>query len=350
MRRANGTGGVVKLSGNRRNPYAVRITDGWDTYVDKDGKVRSKQKYVILSTHPTRIEADLALALYNKDPRDPQMLKITFKHAFELALAEKDYVKSTLRGHLAAYKKLTNLHKKRIHEITQIMLQKEVEHFPSESTQLQAKRTLNLVFIWAIQNKIISENPVELVITTKKDSHREGNPYTKTEMELFWQHSHEDDVARNLIQIYIGTRIEEMLKIKKKDVHFDEMYIEIHGSKTINADRIVPIREDILPLIQRFYNQPNNSEYLFVGVKGGTMTKDLYYKSYFRPMMKRLAVTGHIPHDARHTFVSCADSSNINQSALKIMIGHTLKGVTGKVYTHKSIEDLRKEINKIQFV
>ena len=29
MRLPNGYGGVVKLSGNRRRPYAARITTGW---------------------------------------------------------------------------------------------------------------------------------------------------------------------------------------------------------------------------------------------------------------------------------------------------------------------------------
>ena len=30
MRMGNGTGSIVKLSGNRRKPYAVRVTTGWN--------------------------------------------------------------------------------------------------------------------------------------------------------------------------------------------------------------------------------------------------------------------------------------------------------------------------------
>ena len=35
MQMGNGTGSIVKLSGNRRKPYAVRVTTGWE-----DGKQR----------------------------------------------------------------------------------------------------------------------------------------------------------------------------------------------------------------------------------------------------------------------------------------------------------------------
>ena len=36
MKLPNGYGGVIKLSGNRRKPYAARITVGWTT--DANGK------------------------------------------------------------------------------------------------------------------------------------------------------------------------------------------------------------------------------------------------------------------------------------------------------------------------
>ena len=57
MRRANGTGSVVKLSGNRRRPYLVKISTR-----DKDGYVRQ----VALSYHAKLQEAQEALEAYNR--------------------------------------------------------------------------------------------------------------------------------------------------------------------------------------------------------------------------------------------------------------------------------------------
>ena len=57
MRRANGTGSIVKLSGNRRRPYLVKISAR-----DKDGYVRQ----VALSYHAKLQEAQDALEEYNR--------------------------------------------------------------------------------------------------------------------------------------------------------------------------------------------------------------------------------------------------------------------------------------------
>ena len=67
MRLPNGYGGVVKLSGNRRRPYAARITTGWHIN-DITGK--RIQNYQILGYAPTRSEALQILARYNNYPID----------------------------------------------------------------------------------------------------------------------------------------------------------------------------------------------------------------------------------------------------------------------------------------
>ncbi len=50
MQLTNGYGSVYKLSGNRRNPYIVRKTIGWE--IDEvSGK--HKQKYITIGFAPT---------------------------------------------------------------------------------------------------------------------------------------------------------------------------------------------------------------------------------------------------------------------------------------------------------
>ena len=44
MRRPNGSGAIIKLSGKRRRPYAVRIFDGIELKPDGNGK--QKYKYL----------------------------------------------------------------------------------------------------------------------------------------------------------------------------------------------------------------------------------------------------------------------------------------------------------------
>ena len=62
MKLPNGYGNITKLPGNRRNPWRVRKTDGWEMV---DGRVR--QKYINIGCFETKALALQALADFNKD-------------------------------------------------------------------------------------------------------------------------------------------------------------------------------------------------------------------------------------------------------------------------------------------
>jgi len=53
MRRAKGTGSVIRLSGNRRCPWQSRLTIGW-----QDGK----QLFKTIGFYATKAEAEMAIA------------------------------------------------------------------------------------------------------------------------------------------------------------------------------------------------------------------------------------------------------------------------------------------------
>ncbi len=78
MKLPNGYGGISKLKGNRRNPYRVRKTDGWEIV---DGKV--KQKYINIGYFRTRQLALQALAEYNENPYDVNLSKITLEEVYD---------------------------------------------------------------------------------------------------------------------------------------------------------------------------------------------------------------------------------------------------------------------------
>lgn len=53
MKRANGDGAIIKLGGKRRNPYAVRVTLGWND--------EGKQLLKYIGYYKTKTEAKKAL-------------------------------------------------------------------------------------------------------------------------------------------------------------------------------------------------------------------------------------------------------------------------------------------------
>jgi integrase len=55
----------------------------------------------------------------------------------------------------------------------------------------------------------------------------------------------------------------------------------------------------------------------------------------------------HKPHDTRHTFITLGKEYNINEYILKLLVGHAIEDITEKVYTHRTLEQLKAEIEKI---
>ena len=57
----------------------------------------------------------------------------------------------------------------------------------------------------------------------------------------------------------------------------------------------------------------------------------------------------HTPHETRHAFITRTKDYNINEYALKKIVGHEVRDITEKIYTHRTIDTLLDEINKIKF-
>ena len=76
MRLPNGYGSVVKLSGNRRNPFVVRKT--------REFNVKGHAVFDIVGYYPTREAGLIALAEYNKAPYDLTQDKTTLEELYNL--------------------------------------------------------------------------------------------------------------------------------------------------------------------------------------------------------------------------------------------------------------------------
>ena len=106
MKNPNGYGSVVKLSGNRRKPFWVRKTTGFN---EKGHPVYETIGYCV-----SREEGNILLAEYNKNPWDVDRIKITLDELFNLWL-EKRWIKlgtsnqNSLKSAYKHIKKLSNM-------------------------------------------------------------------------------------------------------------------------------------------------------------------------------------------------------------------------------------------------
>lgn len=89
-----------------------------------------------------------------------------------------------------------------------------------------------------------------------------------------------------------------------------------------------------------------NSEWFCCDLDGGELTYDKYNKR-FHKLMNELGITGHKPHDARKTFITLCKNANVDEYAIKRMAGHAIDDITEAIYTDRSIDWLKSEVEKI---
>jgi integrase len=159
-------------------------------------------------------------------------------------------------------------------------------------------------------------------------------PFTVREINRLWKHADDEMVQDALILLYTGLRIGEYLALRPQDIKIRERYIDIRHSKTQAGVRRVPISKRILPILAA---RKRNRQVCPAD------TYDAFRRRWDRAMT-RLSMH-HTPHECRHTLASLLDSAGVNDTVIKMILGHARRGVTKAVYTHKTLRELRKAVD-----
>lgn len=348
MRLPNGYGSVYKLSGKRRLPFIARKTIGWSS----DGK----QLFKTIGYYKSKQEGLQALSDYYSNPYDIDLKKLTFKDVW--LMVEKELEKSIndnkmTQGNLDSLNfsfnnHLNKLHDIKINDIKYIQLQELINSATSRNTtkplSYSAKGYIKTVCVKVYNYAIdylempLQNIAIKLNVGSKKPSDKHV-PFSEQEISILWGMQHNDLVKITLIWLYTGLRPNELFKTARTNMFLDDEYF-ITGSKTnAGRNRVIPIHKKIKHLINYFYLRDN----LF----------DIYDKTdynkvkrEFNKLMKHLNMN-HTPYDCRHTFITKMKKANANEYLLKRIVGHSIQDITEKTYTHRDIEELILEVNKI---
>lgn len=339
LKKPNGYGSVIKLSGRRRRPYAVRVTEGF-----KEGK----QKYRYIGYYETKTDALKALAQEQISPSSPKA-NITLKEIYEEWRETPRYksLSKQMKGNYkAAYNHIEKLSNIKFTELRTIHFQKIIDNLDrSKSTKSKIKILVGLLYKYAMQNDICNKNYAEFILL-EHEEHKEKEIFTDSEIQRLWENISEPFLDTILIMIYTGMRIGEMLSLTKTSVDWDNNIIT-GGLKTdAGKNRIIPIHPKISEFIRKYYDNATDS--LFIKADGKTMTYDYYRKSIFDPILRKLGLPKHTPHCCRHTFATLMSKNHADTLAIQQIIGHTDYAFTADVYTHPDIDFLREAIQKIK--
>lgn len=350
MKLPNGYGSVYKLSGNRRKPWAARVTDGW---VNDTKTKKSKQKYKFIGFYETRKEALLALADYNANPYNIDTANITFQEVYERWNAEHfpTVSESNVKGYKAAFLLCAPIAGRRFVDVKLDDLQSCADNSGKNYPTLRKyKVLLGLMYKYAVIHEIIPKerNTVEYVNIKKAGNPNAYNrePFSSQEVARVWEVKDTNIYYTVvLLLIYTGCRISELLDLKKTEVDLPGRCFKILEAKTAAGIRTVPIAEKVVPFFEYWLNF-NDCEYLLSTPEGEHFLYRNYYDSYWSPLMETLSMK-HRPHDTRHTCISLLAAAGVDERVIKKIVGHKGQGVTETVYTHFELAELKDAINKI---
>ncbi len=331
MRNPNKYGTVTKLSGKRRRPWIV-----------KEG-LSGRQKPIGYTA--TKEEGLILLAQYNKKPWDIETDKITLQELFDLWEEKRasKLGKSNRSSLKAAYRHCKHLSSVKYNQIKPYQMQDCIDSCGcGYSTQGAIKNLWGHLDRFALELDIISKQ-CSTLLTSDPIPETTKEVFTDEEIRLIWENQKLEWADSLLFFLYTGFRISEMLDLKISDVDLNAKTIT-GGTKTAaGKNRIVPIHSKIFEIVQRRFEKSKNG-YLFE--YQGKKLSQAQYRIIWADLMKKLNMH-HTPHECRHTFRSRLDSAGANKVCIDRLMGHKSAGTGERVYTHKTIEELRLNIELI---
>ncbi len=337
----NGYGSIKKLSGTRSRPYAayppVSALRGTDT--DK--------KLPAIGYFPDWYSAFDALTRYHRSPYDITARELTFAGVYELFFREKfgdgkrSLSESSRYAYETAFKNCPSLHDIRFFDLRKQDMQEVMDCCTlGYSSLCNLRKLFSQMYRYAMENDIVEKDYARFVTINQEDDNEKGEPFTEEELSILWKNSASPTVQTILLLVYTGYRIKAFETIV---IDTEQSYFKGGVKTTAGKGRIVPIHPAILPFALKFRRN-------FPNYRARTFRSCSFY-----PTLEHLGIATapngkkHTPHDCRHTFSWLCDNYGVDEFSKHLLMGHSMgKDIEKAVYGHRTIEQLRTEIEKIQ--
>lgn len=371
----NSFGSIRYLGANRRNCYAVHPPATMDSlgrivrpaaicYVDdwikgftvltayKAGTYQPgmERELPVSATADADVLISRIIADYSTikgvEEKHPEIKKLTFAEVYQQFYQWKfaegtNFSASTKEAYRTGYINSRVLHNRIFEDLKAPDLQKVIDDCPLKKESLSIILTLfKQMYKYAVYAEIVSENKAQYVKINIENDTEHGTPFSDQEMQVLWDNTDDPEVQLILIMCYSGWRIGEVANLT---IDPDQKFYQ-GGSKTkAGKDRVVPIHPAVYDFVM---NKVKTQGKLL------TYTQKYHRDKFFYPTLERLGIVGnpkHTPHDCRHTFSALCERYGVRENDRKRMLGHSFGGdVTNAVYGHRTLDELRTEIDKIK--
>ena len=268
---------------------------------------------------------------------------ITLRQLFNewLPIHSQTISKSAIKSYHIAFKHISNIADISITDIHFQHLQNVINSMHvkglSYSSCKKVRTLLNQLFNYAIIKDYPITNYAQHLNLGPNRPTIKRRVFTRQQINKLWaidaSYSH-----MILILLYTGLRIGELLNLRRQDINRRSSYLIVRHAKTKAGEgRIIPLHHRVMPLIEQIYCGVDDCLFPISYTS---------FRKHFHEIMKQLNCK-HTIHDTRHTFASLLDTV-APPNDLRSLLGHKQGDITTRVYTHKTIRELRKTIELLK--
>lgn len=331
-KRAQGTGSIKKLSGNRQKPWAA-----W-----KDG--------IYIDTFRTYAEADAAIGKLTADDISDRY-NITFGKFFEdfkkVQFRERKLSESQRKVYEFAFTHCPQLHPVKMRSLrkadyTAAIMAMEQQNY-SESSCQKLAQLFSAMDDYAQEAGIISRTHASNLRTEAKQKRITKN-FVKADLPIIAA-AKGRAVPIVMLLCATGCRPSELFKVPTANCM--DTYI-ITGSKTAaGRDRLIPIAAFGQPYYQALLAKAKAKNLpTLVAAYPGNSDAHNFAKRDFQELMEELGYEGYTPYSCRHTLGTLLAESGASAKAIKLILGHADE-TTQETYIHPSQDFVLQTVAQI---
>lgn len=329
-KRANGSGSVYKLSGNRAKPWAA----------SRNG--------VYLGSFKTYAAATKALERIT-DVDVTEKYNLTFHQIYDLwkPVHAREVTPGQMGCYTAAFNNCPELHEKKFRSLRKsdfqaVIIKLETAN-KSKSTCEKVLQLFGQLSKWAMDEGIVQQNHSQNVTTTAQQKNIR-QAFTAAQIEAIKKSKHPAaDIA--LILIGTGARPNELFNVPLSSC-YDNYFIS--GSKTeAGQNRVIPVAPIGQDAYRKLRQKAIEKGYTrLIDAYAGNRTVANFTKRDFKKLMLELGIEGMDTYSFRHTFVTLAVDANVPQAKLRQIVGHVDQQTTDR-YTHMDAQALVEAVSQI---
>lgn len=331
-KRANGTGNISKLSGNRAKPWVARKGDAF------------------IGTYETRTEAQRALDRLT-DIAVSEKFNMTFAEVYAQWLPEheREISDKGRAGYVSAYKYCATLYDRkyrslRVSDFQTVIMSMENKGLSKSSCE-KVMQLFGQLSAWAMREDIIMKDYSRFVSTVAKQK-TEGIALKPETIQKIQQ---SQNIAADIVLILLATgcRPGELFGAATADCYETHF---IGGSKTAaGKNRVIAVAQIGQDAYSRLLGRAKDkgSELLIGGYAGNKEYRN-FAKREFKELVQEVGEK-FSPRDCRHTFATQAKRSGVDPQTLRRMLGHASLQTTDKYYTHLNIDDIIQGISQMKY-